>query len=89
MKQGPLTIQFTYRVDMHMGVTGEIISDAYQFPGIHLHNITSCQTENQGTRLQERVTITAPRLLIKTVDQQGQQAHREMFQNLKKLLEAG
>lgn len=87
MKQGPFTLQFTYRVDMSIHTNGEIISDAYQSPGIHLHNVTSCEEENDGTLLRERVEITAPYLLIKTVQQQGLQSHKEMFVRLKQLLE--
>lgn len=89
MKLGPFTIQFTYRVEMSITATGEIISDAYQAPRIHLHNTTWCLAERNGTRLRERVEIKAPGLLIQTVYQQGKQAHEKSFENLKRLLEKG
>jgi hypothetical protein len=89
MKLGPMMIQFTYRVDMSVTNANEIVSDAYQSPRIHLHNVTTCQAEGNGTRLHEHVDITAPALLMKTVHQQGSQSHQEMFANLKRLLETG
>ncbi len=88
MKQGPFTIRFTYRVELSVTNTGEIVADAYQAPQIHLHNVTTCRAEGSGTRVQEHVEITAPRLVLKTTYQQGMQAHQRMFANLKKLLEA-
>jgi len=87
MKLGPFTIQFTYRVEMSIKPTGEIVSDAYQSPGIHLQNTTWCMTEGNGTRLRELVEIYAPGLLIQTVHQNGLEAHKKMFAKLKKVLE--
>lgn len=87
MKQGPFTIAFTYDVTIGINTQGEIVSDAYQKPGIHLHNITRCLPEGNGTRVTEYVEITAPRLLIQTVFKQGLASHKEMFANLKKVLE--
>ena len=87
MKQGPLMFSFTYDVEMSINAQGEIVFDAHQSPGIHLHNITRCHPEGAGTRVIERVEITAPSLLIKTVYKQGLASHQEMFVNLKKLLE--
>jgi hypothetical protein len=87
MKLGPFTIRFTYRVEMIVKPTGEIVSDAYQSPGIHLQNTTWCMAEGSGTRLRELVEIYAPGLLIQTVHQNGLAAHKKMFANLKKILE--
>ena len=88
MKLGPFTTQFTYRVEMSNRPTGEIISDAYQKPGIHLHNTTLCLSEGNGTRVRERVEISAPGLLIQTVHKEGLAAHQQMFATLKEVLES-
>lgn len=87
MKLGPFTIQFTYKVDMTVTSNGELISNAYQSPGIHLRNHTWCEPEANGTRVREHIDITAPRLLLKTTYDGAAKAHIEMFEKLRAELE--
>lgn len=87
MKQGPFLMTFSYSVEMNITPQGVIVYDAHQFPGIFLHNITHCLPEGTGTRLKEHVEITAPRLLVNTVYTQALASHKEMFENLKELLQ--
>lgn len=87
MKQGPFLMTFSYRVEININAQGEIIYDAHQFPGIYLHNTTQCLAEDSGTRVKERVEITSPGLLINTVSTQALASHKEMFKNLKNVLE--
>lgn len=87
MKQGPFLMTFSYRVEMSINAQGIIIYDAHQSPGIYLHNTTQCLPEGSGTRVKERVEITSPGLLAKTVYTQALASHQKMFIQLKKLLE--
>ena len=87
MKLGPLPIEFTYKVDMNVTATGQLVSNAYQSPGIHLYNHTWCEREENGTRLREHIDITAPRLLMKTTYEGAANAHKELFANLKAKIE--
>ncbi|GHO46839.1 SRPBCC family protein [Ktedonospora formicarum] len=87
MKQGPFMTTFTYSVEMSINAKGQIVYDAHQSPGIFLHNVTTCIPEGNGTLVKERVEITAPGLLVKTVYKQGYASHQEMFTKLKALLE--
>ncbi|GHO83183.1 SRPBCC family protein [Dictyobacter formicarum] len=87
MKQGPFLMTFSYRVKMNINTLGIIVYDAHQSPGIYLHNTTQCLPEGSGTRVKERVEITSPGLLAKTVYTQARASHQDMFINLKKLLE--
>lgn len=87
MKQGPFLLTFSYRVEMSIDAQGTIVYDAYQSPGIHLHNTTQCLPEGNGTRVKERVEITSLGLLAKTVYTQALASHKEMFSNLKSVLE--
>jgi hypothetical protein len=87
LRQGPFTYKITYRVTIRVNAVGEIISDAYQFPRIHLRNTTSLLAEGNGTRLKERIEITSPRLLAGIVYQQALQSHMKMLENLKRVLE--
>jgi|GEM_PF-2378615 hypothetical protein len=88
MKLGPFTIQFTYKVDMCVTANGELISNAYQSPSIHLYNHTWCEPEAGGTRVREHIDITAPRMLLKTTYKGAADSHIEMFQKLKTEIEA-
>lgn len=88
MKLGPFTIQFTYRANTSINAIGDFVSDAYQSPGIHLHNITTCQPEGNGSRVKERIEITAPRLLMNVTYNGAQSSHKEMLENLKRTAEA-
>ena len=87
LRQGPFTYKITYRVTMNVNDAGAIISDAYQFPRIYLHNETHFLPQGNGTRVKERVEIRAPRLLIGIVYQQAILSHRKMLENLKSVLE--
>src|SRR5258708_19258009 len=88
MKLGLFTIKFTYRVDMSTLPNGEVISDAYQSLNVHLHNVTQCLPEGTGTRLKEHVEVFAPAMLMKTTYENGFDAHKKMFANIKTLLES-
>src|SRR5579859_7803872 len=87
MKLGPFTVAFTYKVYMNVTPTGQLRSHAYQSPGIHLYNQTSFVPENDGTRVLERIAITAPSWLMKTTYNGAAISHREMFARLKEKLE--
>jgi hypothetical protein len=88
IKLGPLTICFTYRASASVSAAGELISDAYHSPGIHLHNVTTCREEGSGSRVKERIEITAPSLFMKTTYERAFISHAEMIANLKQVLEA-
>ena len=87
MKLGPFPIAFTYKVDMNVTVDGQLVSNAYQSPGIHLYNHTWCEREENGTRVREHIDITAPRLLMQTTVAGAENAHKELFANLKAKIE--
>ncbi len=87
MKLGPFPLEFTYKVDMTVTASGQLASNAYQSPGIHLYNITWCEPAGAGTRVREHIEITAPRLLLKTTYKGAADAHKELFEKLKTGLE--
>jgi len=84
---GPITLPITVAVDMRVTSGGRLISDAYQFPGIHLYNETWCEPEGTGAQVYEHIVITAPRLLLKTTYNGAAVAHKEMFARLKAQIE--
>lgn len=88
MRLGPLTTRFTYLATIYQEVDGELVSDAYQFPRIHLRNRTRCEASGTGTLIREHVTVEAPRPLLGFVARQAETAHRAMLANLKALVES-
>lgn len=88
MRLGPLTLRFTYLATISEDASGELVSDAYQRPRVHLHNTTRCEASDAGTLVRERVRVEAPRPLVGFVLRQAQVAHHEMLANLKALLES-
>ena len=88
MQLGPLRFRFTYTAALRDAGDGAFISDAFQFPRVHLHNVTRCQPAGSGTHVHEQITIDAPRLLIGYVYQQAFAAHRELLARLKQHIEA-
>ncbi len=88
MRIGPLTLRFTYLATISEDASGELVSDAYQRPRVHLHNTTRCEASDAGTLVRERVRVEAPRPLVGFVLRQAQVAHHEMLANLKALLES-
>ena len=85
---GPLALRFTYRASLVEQADGTLVSDAYQQPRIHLRNVTCCLMDGTGTRVEERISIEAPRPLIRLVLRQAQRAHQRMLAQLKATLEA-
>lgn len=87
MKLGIFTIRFTYRANMSVNADGDIVSDAYQWPGVHLHTIITYRAEGSGSHIREHIEITAPRLLMKTTYDAAVSSHQKMMANLKKSAE--
>lgn len=84
---GPFRLPATYLATIWRSADDTLTSDAYQFPRVHLHNVTRCREEGQGTRVEEVVTIYAPSLLSGYVRRQAFAAHKAMLANLKQHLE--
>lgn len=89
VRMGPFTFPITYLATISESADGALVSDAYQQPRVHLHNVTRFQPEGDGVRVEERVDINAPRLLVSYTLKQASQAHEKMLANLKTMLESG
>ena len=93
VRMGPLTLRVTYRAEIAVDATGAVVSDAYQSPGVHLHVVArlTALPPTAGapqTRVDETVTVEAPRLLLGYVGAQARQSHRALYANLKAWLES-
>lgn len=93
VRMGPLTLRVTYRAEIAVDATGAVVSDAYQSPSVHLHvvaRLTALPATDDApqTRVDETVTVEAPRLLLGYVRAQAQRSHQELYANLKRWLES-
>ena len=93
VRMGPFTLRVTYRAEIAVDATGAVVSDAYQSPGVHLHVVArlTALPATAGapqTRVDETVTVEAPRLLLGYVRAQAQRSHQELYANLKRWLES-
>ena len=61
---------------------------AWQSPGIRMQTIYALEGAESGTRLVERVSIEAPRILRRFVVSRASESHKETLEKMKALLEA-
>ena len=83
-----IPIRFTCRVDLRTDGVGDIRSHTLQRPGIEMWSTVTVRPHGDGSRLHERVDITAPKVLMKTVLRDGGSSHAAMWENLQRYFEA-
>lgn len=84
---GRFHFKIKYRADILRLTDDEIYTEAYQFPQTTVRNLTRVSLVGHGSRLQESVTIKTYGLLFAYTFKQAQNAHSEMLQRIKKILE--
>jgi hypothetical protein len=85
---GPLTLPITYWAQVHVPTDGDVITEARQFPRVRLNGVVSFQPTEAGTRLTERLTISAPRLLAATTEREAVDAHVVMLAGIRSHFES-
>jgi hypothetical protein len=86
---GPLTLPITYWAQVHVPTGGDVITEARQFPRVRLNGVVSFQPTEEGTRLTERLTIAAPRLLAAMTEREAVDAHVVMLAGIRSHFESG
>jgi len=84
---GPFRLPTAYTAALDPVTDREVHGHAWQSPSIILHSIYALEETSRGTRLVERVSIEAPRLLRRFVVGQARRAHAETLERMKALLE--
>lgn len=74
-----LPVRTTYRVTITAPTQGPVRTLARQFPRVRLDGEVTFTAAEGGTVIHERVTVHAPRPLLRFVAREGQRAHVEMF----------
>jgi hypothetical protein len=86
---GPFTIRTAYHARLRVPVTGDVLTEADQSPGVRLRGTVSFDPVDGGTQITERISITAPRLLAKVTIREGVKAHVKMLAGIRRHFESG
>lgn len=86
---GPFTVKVTYRARLRVPVHGDVLTEADQSPGVRLRGTVSFQPVPGGTRVTERVRISAPRPLAGFTTREAVKAHIEMLAGIRRHFEHG
>jgi len=84
---GPFSMRITYRARLHVPADGDVVTEADQSPGVHLRGTVSFAPTDGGTRLSERIRITAPRLLARMTTREAVKAHIAMLAGIRRHFE--
>ncbi|MDT5336731.1 MAG: hypothetical protein QOD90_2236 [Mycobacterium sp.] len=81
---GPFTMGIVYTAKVHVPISGDVLTEAHQFPRVRLFGRVSFDHVEGGTRLTERLRIEAPRPLAATTARQAVKAHTEMLAGIRR-----
>jgi hypothetical protein len=84
---GPFRLRTRYVAALEPVTGHEIRGHAWQSPGIYLQTTYTLEERGAVTRLAERVSVEAPRLLRRFVTTQASHAHQETLAKMKTQLE--
>jgi hypothetical protein len=85
---GPITLRITYRARLHVQANGDVLTEADQFPGVRLRGTVGFEPVGGGTRVTERIRITAPRLLARVTVREAVEAHIAMLSGIRRHFES-
>jgi len=84
----PVTIQISYRVRLYVPADGDVMTEADQSPGVRLRGTVSFEAVDGGTRVTERLRITAPRPLASITTREAVKAHIAMLAGIRRHFES-
>lgn len=88
IRLGPLIIRVSYDASLHVPAQGDVITEARQFPGVRLRGAVRFDPIQGGTRIVERIRITAPRPLAALTIRQAASAHIAMLGGIRRRFES-
>ena len=84
---GPLRLRTSYVARLYVPVTGDVLSEARQFPRVRLCSTVAFQPIEAGTRVVERIRIEAPRPLASVTARKAVEAHTVMLAGIRRRFE--
>lgn len=85
---GKLTVPISYRVRLAVPAGGDVVTSARQFPRVRLDGTVSFEAVGVGTRIVERLSISAPAPLAGLTTRQAVRAHRAMLGAIRRHFES-
>ncbi|OBA59626.1 polyketide cyclase / dehydrase and lipid transport [Mycobacterium sp. 1100029.7] len=88
---GPFTKEITYQACLHVRHRGYVLTEADQSPGVRLRGTVIFEPIQEpvvGTRVTERIRISAPRLLAPVVRRKAVKAHIVMLSGIRQHFES-
>ncbi len=86
---GPLHLRASYIARLYVPRTGDVLTEARQFPRVRLTGRVSFERAGAATRVTERIAIEAPRPLAPMTVRKAVEAHTEMLAAMRRLFEGG
>lgn len=86
---GPFTLRTSYQARVRVPVRGDVLTEADQSPGVRLRGTVSFEPADGGTRVTERISITAPRPLAGVTIREGVKAHVKMLAGIRSHFASG
>lgn len=84
---GPFTMNTAYTASVQVPLQGDVHTEARQFPRVRLFGTVSFDAIAGGTKLTERLFITAPRPLASFTAREAVKAHQEMLRGIRQCFE--
>jgi hypothetical protein len=84
---GPIIVPTSYVARLDVPAAGDVIAEARQFPWVRLDSVVKFEQLQRGTRVVERIRITAPRLLAAVTVREAVKAHIEMLSGIRRHFE--
>ena len=89
MRVGPISFKIAYQARLGVPVTGDVLTEAVQSPGVRLRGTVSFEPVAGGTRITERVRISAPRPLAAYTTREAVKAHVTMLSGIRSHFASG
>ncbi|KAA8956423.1 SRPBCC family protein [Mycobacterium sp.] len=80
---GIFNLRISYRARLQVPTHGDVITEAHQFPQVHLRGTVSFEPIVTGTRVIERLQISAPRPLATVTTREAVNAHIAMLAGIR------
>jgi hypothetical protein len=81
---GPVRLRTSYRAHLTVPRSGDIATEARQFPGVRLRGRVSFTPTDGGTRITESIEIAAPRPLLAFTVTKALGAHTAMLAGIRR-----
>jgi hypothetical protein len=81
---GPLRLRTSYVAQLYVPVTGDVLTEARQFPRVRLCGTVAFEPQGSGTLVIERIRIEAPWPLASVTARKAVEAHSEMLAGIRR-----